>query len=118
MLSDIPLRVLIYFEDDEWVAHLLEMDLVGTGDSPQEAEQQLKGAAAAQLSFCREEGVNPFRPAPKNLFRIWNETQKKSLNQAMASPGLPLDMRRRVSMFTPPKKVSQGHKFKRRAALT
>jgi len=113
MLSDIPLRVLIYLEGDEWVAHLLEMDLVGTGSNPQEAEKQLRDAAAAQLTFCQQEGVNPFRSAPAHLFRIWNATQKKSLNQAVTSPKVPLDMGRRVSMFTPPKKATKRHSFTR-----
>jgi hypothetical protein len=77
--KDIPLRVLIYLEDGEFVAHLLEMDLVGTGQTAVEAQKELHDAFEAQITFCLQNNVDPFRPAPQKLFNTWDELQSQFL---------------------------------------
>lgn len=80
----IPLRVIVYSDSDldEWVAHVLEFDIVGTGKTPQEAQEQLKDAIDCHVSFCMQESVNPMSPAPKRLFNIWNAVQAREISQS------------------------------------
>ncbi|MEZ5304677.1 MAG: type II toxin-antitoxin system HicB family antitoxin [Verrucomicrobiales bacterium] len=73
------LRVITYWEDGEWIAHLLEMDLVGCGESAEEAFEELKGAFEAQITFCLQHDMNPFRPAPDEVFEKWEKTQRNNL---------------------------------------
>lgn len=58
----IPLRIVFYREDNQWVAHCLEFDLVGVGDSREEAINLLGEAIACQLHASIE--MNN----PENLF--------------------------------------------------
>ena len=62
--KDIPLRVLIYLEDGEFVAHLLEMDLVGTGQTAVEAQKELHDAFEAQITFLSPEQRGPVPACP------------------------------------------------------
>lgn len=78
-------RVLVYREDEEWVAHLLEMDLVATGNSPEEAQSLLEDAAKAQISFCLQEGLDPFRNAPPEYFKRWENAQKEALKEEQST---------------------------------
>ncbi len=86
------LRVLKYEENGEWIAHLLEMDLVGTGATPEAAEEELIQAFEAQLTYCIQNRLNPFHPAPPELFEAWERAQKEEFvsfvqeAQPVASP--------------------------------
>lgn len=82
---EIPLHVLIYQEDGEWLAHLLEMDLVGAGETAEEAQASLHDAFEAQITFCVQENVDPFRPAPAKYFRMWNKIQRE-LSKSLFKP--------------------------------
>lgn len=53
---ELRLRVLTYREDKVYVAHALEMDLIGEGESANKAIQNLRGAVEAQLSFAVQKG--------------------------------------------------------------
>ncbi|MGJ8678621.1 MAG: hypothetical protein ACSHX0_14005 [Akkermansiaceae bacterium] len=77
----IPLRVLIYLDSDEWVAHVLEFDVVGVGSTPEEAQEQMMGAVDCHVSFCLQEGMELMTPAPKRLFDIWDAVQERKLSQ-------------------------------------
>ena len=46
-------RVLHYFDDGQHHAHELDMDLVGYGDSPQEALRVLRVVLTDQLAYAR-----------------------------------------------------------------
>ena len=55
-------RVLLYRDEGEWIAHSLELDLVGTGENEEEAKKELVGAIVTQVEFCHEKGWDPFFP--------------------------------------------------------
>ena len=82
--QSITLRVVGYYDEveQEWVAHALELDLVGTGSSKSEAEEQLKEAIIHQISFCKQEDINLFNPAPKRFFDIWNGAQSRIIRNS------------------------------------
>jgi hypothetical protein len=45
----IPLKAVLYKEDDVWLAHCLEFDLIGDGASPAAAVKSLNKAIGAQI---------------------------------------------------------------------
>jgi hypothetical protein len=73
-MNSLRLRAVLYREDGLWVAHALEMDLIGTGMSESAALRELRGNVEAQLSFATQEGTNPFHPAPPEIQSLWEET--------------------------------------------
>ena len=72
-MSEMTLRVVLYREDGLWVAHSLEMDVIGAGQSPEDALAELKGNVEAQLSFARFKNISPFRNAPDAIQRLWEK---------------------------------------------
>ncbi len=66
----IPLRVVFYREDDQWVAHCLEFDTVGHGNTQSEALKMLSQASAIQVeeSFRSGNARNLFSPADSEYF--------------------------------------------------
>jgi len=78
---DVILRVLLYEENGEWNAHALEMDVVGSGPTPEKAESELKSAVFCQISFAAQ--MNDVKliihPAPKEYFRRWKAAQQLTL---------------------------------------
>lgn len=105
-----PLHVLVYQEDGEWIAHLLEMDLVGSGDTADDAEKALQIAFDAQITFCLQHEVNPFRPAPDKYFKQWNRLQKKLSRSIFDSTPLPSGKRAGYMNFT----ENDRRRYKRR----
>lgn len=73
------LRVLIKKEGREFVAHVLELDLVATGESLEKAKDNLTDCVAAQISFAYANNMteNIWHPAPKSYFQEWEKVQKK-----------------------------------------
>src|SRR5688572_8154186 len=59
----IPLRILFYREGERWIAHCLECDLMGDGETKSQAAEQLCEALAMQLEFSLAHNN------PRNLFR-------------------------------------------------
>jgi hypothetical protein len=68
------IRAVLYPEDGLWVAHALEMDLIGTGATETAAMRELRSNVEVQLSFAKQEKTNPFRPAPEEIQKLWEET--------------------------------------------
>ena len=81
-MNKILLRAVLYREDSLWVAHALEMDLIGTGATETAAVRELRSNADAQLSFAKQENLNPFREAPLEIQKLWNETNLAALGMA------------------------------------
>ena len=75
---DFPIRVLIYKEGRETVAHALEMDLLGYGTTEKAARADLFRLIESQLSFAAHKGNADlaYFPAPEELFHRWEEAQK------------------------------------------
>ncbi len=65
----IPLRVVFYKEDERWVAHCLEFDLCGDGESKAEALESLSEAIAIQVQETVESKNfrNLVSPAPSDV---------------------------------------------------
>ena len=88
-MNSLRLRAVLYQEDGLWIAHALEMDLIGTGSTESAALRELRGNVEAQLSFATQEGTNPFRPAPQEIQSLWEETNLAAIGlgrgKAMAS---------------------------------
>ena len=66
MHFNIPLRIVFYKEEGEWVAHCLEFDLLGDGPTKEDAMHCLVEAISLQLESSMEHN-NPgilFSPAP------------------------------------------------------
>ncbi len=73
-MQTLRLRAIIYPEDGLWVAHALEMDLIGTGATEAAALRELRSNVEAQLSFAKQAKINPFHPAPVEIQKLWDET--------------------------------------------
>ena len=69
------LSVLGYREDGDWVAHALEMDVIGVGDTWEEALSELDGNIHAQIAFAKDLGDDSliFRPAPAEFFDMFKK---------------------------------------------
>lgn len=50
----IPLRVVFYKEDGDWIAHCLEFDLLGDGATQETALDMLSEAIGLQINFAIE----------------------------------------------------------------
>jgi hypothetical protein len=68
-----PLHIVFYQEDGEWIAHCLEFDLVGVGDTKDQAMELLFGAIATQICESLRTGnlKNLFTPADGEYFRMF-----------------------------------------------
>ena len=69
----LSLRIVLYREGDSWVAHCLENDLVGDGETRQEALESLAEAIMIQFQASREFNnlANFFRPADSRIFEMF-----------------------------------------------
>ena len=70
----VPLRIVFYKDDDTTVvAHCLEFDLIGHGDTHEQAIESLCNAINIQVEETLETGnvENLFNPAPGEYFRMF-----------------------------------------------
>jgi len=78
---DLAIRVLVYKEGKKFVAHALELDLLGYGSTEQEAHTELQETTVAQLSFAafmmKPEMVS--HPAPSEYFERWDKANRAAL---------------------------------------
>lgn len=65
------LRVIIYKEDNDFVAHCLEMDIMGTGGNPGIAIEEMKRLVEAQIFYCVDKHIEDtiINPAPPEYWR-------------------------------------------------
>ena len=74
----VRVSVLGYIEDGDWVAHALEMNVIGVGDTWEEALSVLDENIQAQISFAKYRGDDSliFQPAPPEFFEKFREVQE------------------------------------------
>lgn len=74
----IPLRIVFYKEEGAWIAHCLEFDLVGDGDTIQAALQRLTEAIFVQIETSLEcdNLANLFTPADGKFFEMFSAGQE------------------------------------------
>lgn len=93
-MNSLRLRAVLYRDDGLWVAHALEMDLIGTGASESAALRELRGNVETQLSFAAHEGTNPFRPAPQEIQSLWEETNLAAIGLGCSKVTAPIQATR------------------------
>ena len=71
--SHMPFRVVFYRDDGTWVAHCLEFDLMGDGDTKAQALAVLGDAISLQVqaSVEHDNPDNLFKPADGKLFAMF-----------------------------------------------
>ncbi|MDO8136767.1 MAG: hypothetical protein Q6354_03920 [Candidatus Brocadiales bacterium] len=71
--GQIDLRILIYREEGNWVAHCLELDIVGAGGTPEKAFNLMSELVEDHISFCFENKIEDklFNPAPPEYWYRW-----------------------------------------------
>ena len=75
-------RVLLYQErDGTYVAHALETDLIGEGNSPNKAMTDLRNAMEAQITFAIQMGNTGMiqRQAPAEIIARWEKANTQSI---------------------------------------
>ncbi|MBI1903991.1 MAG: hypothetical protein HYS13_23060 [Planctomycetia bacterium] len=78
-----PLRVVFYKEDGDWVAHCLEFDLCGDGRTQQNALRNLLQAITIQVeeSVRRRNPANLFSPADARYFQMFAQGADAAIGQ-------------------------------------
>jgi predicted RNase H-like HicB family nuclease len=68
-----PLHIVFYYEQDRWIAHCLQFDLIGDGETKDEAIQNLYEAIALQVQTTIESQnfANLFSPAEGRVFDMF-----------------------------------------------
>lgn len=69
----LPIRVVFYKEESDWIAHCLEFNLIGDGSTKQEAIDELCEAISLQIQATIEfnNPANLFRPADGKFFEMF-----------------------------------------------
>ncbi len=80
----VKISVLGYEEDDMWVAHALELDVIGVDETFEKAFAVLKENVKEYMSFAKSQDDESltFHPAPDELFDSFHEVKRLEL-QAM-----------------------------------
>jgi hypothetical protein len=94
------LNVLTYQEDDLWIARCLEMDIIGHGDTREEATECLAHTMFAHMEAAKEHGFNIFRPAPREYWEAYFLAANKELARAKPEdlPASPAAIRENFSL--------------------
>src|SRR6266436_3579584 len=88
---DLFTRVLIYKEGKRFVAHALDYDLLGYGDTEEEARKELEQLVENQLNF----------PAPKKFFKRWERVnQAQQIGKSTRNKSIGLASKATVIGFT------------------
>lgn len=64
----LDLRAVVYKEEDLFVAHCLEMDIVGSGNSPEKAIDQMQELLEAQFDLSIKNNLEIIHPAPEGYW--------------------------------------------------
>ncbi|MCY3973148.1 MAG: hypothetical protein OXF42_07160 [Candidatus Dadabacteria bacterium] len=85
-MNTVKVSVLGYIEDGHWVAHALEMDVIGVGDDWEGALSELRENICAQVSFARFRGDDSliFQPAPPRLFQKFRQIREAELRDLVS----------------------------------
>lgn len=85
----VDLRAVFYKEGEFWVAHCLEMDVMGHGKTQQKALNQLSEAMCLQIAVSLRAGnvANIFQPADARFFQMYF-TGKSRANTSTADDGV------------------------------
>jgi hypothetical protein len=84
---NLVIRVLIYKERDQFVAHALEMDIPAYGATEEAAKRELEDLVDNQLGFAASKGKQEmiYFPAPRKFFDRWEKANRAYLKGGKAS---------------------------------
>jgi len=85
-MNEVSLSVLGYVEDGDWIAHALEFDIVGVGETFEQAIEALQEAIELQMSYAhfKEDPSLIFHRAPEKLFEQYQKAKDEALFQQIA----------------------------------
>ena len=77
--TQLELRVITYREDEVWLAHCLELDIVAEGKSAKKAVNDLVDLCLLQIKTAIEENdlESIIRPAPAEFWKLFFSAKKK-----------------------------------------
>ena len=107
-IYNLQIRVLVYQEGGQFVAHALEMDLLGYGRTEKSAVKELCSLIDSQLSFARfknDDSLLAF-PAAKEYFERW-ETAHAAALKKMVLEDQPGALSFKAICISPDDKVSR-----------
>lgn len=81
-LSDfMAANILVHFDQDDrtWIAHCLELDLIGSGDNQINAIVDLFNVIVIQLKESVTDGTSYIQLAPKEYWERWQNAKPFSL---------------------------------------
>lgn len=83
---DLSFRVVVYNDDGNWAAHALELDIVGAGETPDEAMSELISAIECQVTFALQSGDPSLmdHEAPPEIIALWEEAKCNSVRTIFA----------------------------------
>ncbi|MSR59330.1 MAG: hypothetical protein EXS05_17085 [Planctomycetaceae bacterium] len=69
----VPIHIVFYLEEGDWVAHCLEFDICGNGETKREAAESLVQAVKIQIeqSLNHNNPANLFCPAEGKYFEMF-----------------------------------------------
>src|SRR5262249_42937258 len=89
-----PLHVVFYYEQDRWIAHCLQFDLIGDGETKSEAIDVLMQAISMQVEASLESHdiENLFHPADGRYFGMFAMGRDIEIDGAAPNvPGLQIE---------------------------
>lgn len=102
-IYDLTIRVLIYKEASQFVAHALELDILAYGSSEAAAKKELEALLDNQLSFaaCIAKPDVVHFPAPKEFFERWEKANQARLRgEAVSERSLRLQGKPAVFVYS------------------
>ena len=84
---DLVIRVLIYKDGDQFVAHALELDIPAYGATEEAAKKELEALVENQLSFAASKGKQEiiYFLAPQEFFDRWETAHRAYLKEVTVS---------------------------------
>jgi hypothetical protein len=119
-LFDLPIRVLLYKEDGEYVAHALEMDLLGYGTTEKSAMQALTDAILSQITFaCQQQKKEMLSfPAEKKIFERWEKAHQAQLHGLLCEDQSAAMKTRAAVISVTKQELSEARKAKHKFSRT
>ncbi len=76
--GSVTVRVVMFKDGEDWVAHCLDMDLVATGNSLPGVKKEIEKLMISQIGFALKNDNLPaiFRPAPPEIFAMLAKSKR------------------------------------------
>jgi hypothetical protein len=80
MSTSQTIRVVVFKEDDKWIAQCLEHDICTVADDLDTLQCRLDVAIEAEIDLCRSEGrdLSSLPAAPEHFFSLWEKRPGQS----------------------------------------